>query len=82
MSEMIAKLEQLQEWLREPDHSDEFSLEDVIAWINRRPTHIIPSVIANLSTNSTSLPTPAATSADAANPPPVASAGTNSEVQS
>jgi hypothetical protein len=39
-------------------------------------------IVSALSQSHPSLPTPAATSADAANPPPVASAGTNSEVQS
>ncbi|TIW21156.1 MAG: hypothetical protein E5V63_30000 [Mesorhizobium sp.] len=42
-------IEQLQDWMREPDFSDEFSVEDITDWINRRPTHIAPKLAARLT---------------------------------
>jgi hypothetical protein len=30
----------LHEWMREPDWAENFSLEDMANWINRRPTHV------------------------------------------
>ncbi|AZO48086.1 hypothetical protein [Mesorhizobium sp. M4B.F.Ca.ET.058.02.1.1] len=42
-------IERLQDWMREPDFSDEFSVEDITDWINRRPTHIAPKLAARLT---------------------------------
>lgn len=32
-----ADLAALYAWIREPDHAEEFSLADIVDWINRRP---------------------------------------------
>jgi Lar family restriction alleviation protein len=46
---LVERLEQAQEWMRRPDWEDDFSLEDIAAWMNDRPTSIIPAVIAALA---------------------------------
>lgn len=30
-------MSELQEWIREPDYSEDFSMEEMIDWIERRP---------------------------------------------
>lgn len=49
---LAQELEALQDWLREPDHAETFGTDEILLWINRRPTHIIPKVIAALRTPS------------------------------
>lgn len=39
-------LEKVQDFLREPDHAEHFGTDQLIEWINRRPTHIIPKLLA------------------------------------
>ncbi|TPN03845.1 hypothetical protein FJ973_29835 [Mesorhizobium sp. B2-1-3] len=46
---LLPELEKLQEWLREPDHRGVFGNGEILDWINRRPTHIIPKALAALS---------------------------------
>lgn len=41
-----AKLQKLQNWLREPDFAEHFSTADLVDWLNRRPTSVIPSILA------------------------------------
>lgn len=38
MSDIVEKARgEWQEWMRHPDNAEDFSLEDVVAWINQRP---------------------------------------------
>ena len=40
------ELQRLQDFLREPDHAENFGTDQLIEWINRRPTHIIPRILS------------------------------------
>lgn len=35
---LVERLRQHQDWMREPDFEDDFSLDKVVEWLNRRPT--------------------------------------------
>lgn len=48
----VAQLQTLQDWLREPDHAEHFGTSQLVEWINRRPTHIVPAVLASLAASS------------------------------
>lgn len=42
------QLSSLQEWLREPDVAEKFGNREILDWINRRPTHVVPKVLATI----------------------------------
>jgi hypothetical protein len=44
----LADLKALQEWMREPDNAETFGTQRILEWINRRPTHVVPKVLAAL----------------------------------
>jgi hypothetical protein len=41
----VRQLNELQDWLREPDHAEHFGQREIIDWLNRRPTHVVPKAI-------------------------------------
>lgn len=47
----VAQLQTIQDWLREPDHAEHFGTSQLVEWINRRPTHIVPAVLASLASH-------------------------------
>ena len=38
MTHAQRNLQALIDWMREPDHAESFSVDEMVAWINRRPT--------------------------------------------
>jgi hypothetical protein len=42
-------MSELQEWIREPDYSEDFSLEEMINWIDRRPLAEVATLDAALA---------------------------------
>lgn len=41
------ELQALHNWMREPDWADEFSLADIVNWMNRRPTGVTARLAAD-----------------------------------
>lgn len=46
---LVAALDAAQEWMRRPDHDDEFSLADLTDWVNARPISVIPDAKARIT---------------------------------
>ena len=46
VADVNEKLQKLQDWLREPDFAEHFGTDDLVDWLNRRPTSVIPSILA------------------------------------
>lgn len=47
---LIAEAEAAQEWMRQPDWADNFSLGDMVDWLRQRPTSILPKLTTALRT--------------------------------
>src|SRR5690606_23793747 len=45
---LIAEAEAAQEWMRQPDWADNFSLGDLAGWLRQRPTSILPRITSAL----------------------------------
>ncbi|WP_453978604.1 hypothetical protein [Brevundimonas sp. Marseille-Q4549] len=44
----LDKLEAVYDWLREPDHGDTFNKNDLVEWLNRRPSGLLMKAIGEL----------------------------------
>lgn len=45
---LAEECDRAQEWMRQPDWAEDFSLANVVEFMNSRPTHLLPQVSAIL----------------------------------
>jgi hypothetical protein len=47
--DIVEELNDAQEWMRKPDWESAFTHDDIMRWLNERPTHILPKASAEIA---------------------------------